>query len=129
MKLNKIALLALIGAAFVSSNAFCAAPTIPGPVPKKVKHVVDNHGKKVDGQLDVMRDGKWVRFETSGGTCAAQQKHAKRPHYQFATSACGALNVVEKNDNCVIYYPVQKNPQELSPDEKEIIMMEEVIKD
>jgi hypothetical protein len=133
MKLNKIVMLTLIAAAFASRvDAYAHNEIAKSPAPKKVKPAFDENGKKIDGSLDVMRDGKWVRFEKSEHTCAARD--GKRPKYQFATPMCAVLNVVEKNGTCMLYYPATDNanklmPNELTPDEKETIMLEDVFQD
>lgn len=121
MKLNKVLILALIGAAFVSRvDAYTA------PRPEKVQKVLDQNGMEIENMLDVKDKNVWTRFEKNMNACTAQASKKKAVvQYEYTNKDRVALNVREKDGSCSLYVKVR----ELSPNEKETIMMEDVFED
>lgn len=140
MKLNKIVMLALIGAAVVSHvDTFTRGGFQPNPKPQEVE--------RIDEQtLRVKRNDEWITYKRTTRSCIARLRpnahsrsgmdsrnmHARnRPQYEFSDTTRVTLNVVESDGWCKQYNreEPQLMPNELTPDEKETIMMEDLFQD
>lgn len=134
MKLNKIVMLALISAAFVSfSDTFTRGGFQANPKPQEVQ--------RIDEQtLNVKSKDQWITYKRTGRNCSPRptpsvhsgsSMHSRnarskpRPQYEFSNNTRAILNVVENDGWCWQY----QQERELTPDEKEIILEEEVLRD
>jgi len=133
MKLNKALMLAIIAAAFVSfSDTLTRGGFQSNPRPQEVQ--------RIDEQtLKVKTQDQWITYKKTVKSCAPRpipsvhsgsrsSRNARskpRPQYEFSDNTRVILNVVESNGWCRQY----QQERELTPDEKGIILEEEVLRD
>jgi len=126
MNLNKVLILTLIVAVLLLNRdalTFWGKQQTPPTI--KVQDVVDEKGVKVQDKIDVMEQGRWVRFAKSNNACTNYQptegkESAQQPKYQYATDNRSALNVIEDDGTCRLYI----REKTLTDDEKGIIALE-----
>jgi hypothetical protein len=115
MKLNKVLMITIIAAAFVSRLDARAH------YPQKVQQAVDKQGNAIVGMLNVKDKNQWHLFEKYSTACEIGGNH----QYEYTDYARMVLKVKEANGSCAIYVKARQ----LTDDELEAIMIEDVFED
>lgn len=112
MNLNKVLMVLVIGAVLgLSINASRSYQ------PQVVRQSVDREGNEIADRLDVKYNNEWQRFRKHSNS--REVGNPNRPQYKFKDETATVLEVKEGDG----LYSVYVKDAELSPEEREIILM------